>query len=126
MAKRVPELANVPEPTAPYSPCVEASGLIFISGQAGRDPESGTPQAVAEQTRVAMRRIGTILRDLGLGFEHLVKTSVFLTDISDFGEFNAAYGEFFTGPPPARTTVEVSALPKPEFRVEIEAVATRD
>lgn len=126
MAKRVPELASVPAPAAPYSPCVEAAGLIFISGQAGRDPETGTPEGLAEQTRVAMGRIGAILRDLGLGFEHLVKTTVFLTDITDFGEFNAAYGEFFTGPPPARTTVEASALPRPEFRVEIEAVAARD
>ncbi|NQV04913.1 hypothetical protein HQ535_00045 [bacterium] len=125
MPKSVPALPNVPAPRAPYSAAVEADGLVFISGQVGYDPESGLPLETVDQTRLAMERIGVILGDLGLGFGDLVKTTVFLIDISEFSSVNEVYGSFFDGEPPARSTFQVAALPRPQLRVEIEAIAVR-
>lgn len=124
MSKVVPELPGVPVPTAPYSPAVVSGGFVFISGQGGTEPDGRVPSDAASQTRVAMRRITAILAALDLGPEAIVKTTVFVTDMADFADVNAAYGEFFTGGHPARSTVEVSALPRPELVVEIEAVAS--
>lgn len=72
-----------------------------------------------------MGNIGRILGDLGLGFSDLVKATVFLTDIADFGSMNEVYGSFFEGDPPARSALQVAALPRPEFKVEIEVIAAR-
>lgn len=72
-----------------------------------------------------MSNIGRILGDLGLGFSDLVKSTVFLTDIADFGSMNEVYGSFFEDHPPARSALQVAALPRPEFRVEIEVIAAR-
>ena len=125
MEKITPELPNVAAPRAPYSPAVIAGDFIFISGQVGRDPDSVLPESTVDQTRVAMENIGRILSDLGLGFESLVKTTVFLTDINDFGVVNDVYATFFEETYPARSTYAVAALPRPELKVEIEAVAVR-
>ena len=72
-----------------------------------------------------MDNIGSILSDLGLGFSDVVKTTIFLGDIADYGTVNSVYGSYFDDEPPARSAVEVAALPKPEFRVEIELIAAR-
>jgi 2-iminobutanoate/2-iminopropanoate deaminase len=124
--KSVPELASAPKPLAPYSIAVEANGFVFISGQVAIDPTGGpTPDDVVGQARLVMDNLGRILSDLGLGYTDIVKTTIFLKDIADFGVVNGEYGAYFTEAPPARSTIQAGALPKPEFLVEIEAIAAR-
>lgn len=126
MPKTVPSLAGAPKPLAPYSVATEANGFVFVSGQVAIDPAGGpTPEGIADQARLVMDNLGRILADLGLGYGDLVKTTIFLADIGDFAAVNEVYGSYFDDEPPARSTIQAGALPKPEFRVEIEAVAAR-
>lgn len=126
MPKSVPDLPSAPRPLAPYSIATEANGFVFISGQVAIDPRGGaTPDDVTDQARMVMENIGRILSDLGLGFRDIVKTTIFLADVADFGRVNEVYGGFFDTDPPARSTIQAGALPKPEFKVEIEAIAAR-
>lgn len=126
MPKSVPPVSGGPKPVGPYSVVTEAHGFVFVSGQVGFDPATGTAidGAPADEARQVMANIGAILGSLGLGYDDIVKTTIFLTDMGEFGAVNEVYGSFFSGPPPARSTVEVAALPK-GFRVEIEVVAAR-
>ena len=104
----------------------EANGFVFVSGQVAIDPGSGgTPSDVVDQTRLIMDNLGKILADLGLGYDDIVKTTIFLTDVGDFASVNDIYGGYFPAEPPARSTFQVAALPRPDFKVEIEAVAAR-
>lgn len=126
MPKSTPATASGPRPVGPYSIAAEANGFVFLSGQVAFDPATGdrvdaTPAAEAAQ---AMKNIGAILGDLGLGYADIVKTTIFLTDMGDFAAVNEVYGGFFDGAPPARSTVAVAALPV-GFSVEIEVVAAR-
>jgi 2-iminobutanoate/2-iminopropanoate deaminase len=124
--KQVPTLSNAPRPLAPYSVATEANGFVFISGQVALDRNGGpTPEDVVDQTRLIMDNIGSILKDVGLGYPDIVKTTVFLSDIGDFGRMNEAYGSYFESDPPARSTFQVAALPRAEFKVEIEVVVAR-
>ena len=126
MSKSVLSFKGAPAPLAPYSVAVEAAGLIFISGQVAIDPSTGaTPEGIEAQTRLVMDNIGRLLGELGLGYDDLVKTTIFLKDIDDFGAVNAEYGSYFASDPPARTTVQAGALPAPQFLLEIESIATR-
>ena len=126
MPKSVPDLPSAPRPLAPYSIATEANGFVFISGQVAIDARGGaTPDDVTDQARMVMENIGRILSDLGLGFRDIVKTTIFLADVADFGRVNEVYGGFFDTDPPARSTIQAGALPKPEFKVEIEAIAAR-
>ncbi|MFO7548666.1 MAG: Rid family detoxifying hydrolase [Acidimicrobiia bacterium] len=126
MPKLVPTLVGAPKPLAPYSVATEANGFVFVSGQVAIDPTGGpVPQAVGDQTRLVMDNLGRILSDLGLGYADIVKTTIFLADIADFGTVNEVYGSYFDDEPPARSTIQAGALPRPEFTVEIEAVAAR-
>lgn len=104
----------------------EANGFVFVSGQVALDVAGGpTPEDVVDQTRVIMNNLGMILGDLGLDYSDIVKTSIFLTDIADFGRINEVYGPYFDSAPPARSTYQVAALPRAEFKIEIEAIAAR-
>ena len=109
----------------PYSPAVGAGDFVFVSGQIPLDPDGKivgyTPK---DQTRKALENLRATLKAAGLDLEHVVKTTVFLRDMDEFGAVNEVYGEFFKEPYPARSTVEVARLPK-ELHVEIEAVAYR-
>ncbi len=126
MPKQVPVLSNAPKPLAPYSAATDANGFVFISGQVAIDRTGGpTPTDVVDQTRLIMDNIGAMLDDLGLGYADIVKTTVFLSDIDDFARMNEAYGRYFDDDPPARSTFQVAALPRPEFRIEIEAIVAR-
>lgn len=126
MPKQIPTLSSAPRPLAPYSVATEANGFVFISGQVALDRSGGaTPTDVVDQTRLIMDNIGSILKDLGLGYPDVVKTTLFLTDIADFGRVNEAYGSYFESEPPARSTFQVAALPRSEFKIEIEAVVSR-
>jgi 2-iminobutanoate/2-iminopropanoate deaminase len=124
--KTLPETPSAPQTLAPYSPVAEAAGLVFLAGQVGIDPASGerAPDEVGAQARQVMANIGAILRDLGLGYEDIVKTAIFLADIGDFATVNDVYASYFEGDYPARTTVQAGALPG-GFLVEIEVVAAR-
>lgn len=126
MPKTVPETPSAPESLAPYSPAAEAAGLVFLSGQVGVDPSSGERAAddVAAQAHQVMSNIGALLDDLGLGYDDIVKTTIFLADIDDFSTVNEVYASYFDGEFPARTTVQAGALPL-AFLVEIEVVAAR-
>ncbi len=115
---------GAPAAIGPYSQAVKAAGLMFISGQLPLEPESGqmTAMDVVGQTTRVMENIKAILEAEGLGFGDVAKTTIYLTDLSDFGRVNEVYGAFFAESPPARVTVQVSALPK-GAKVEIDAVA---
>lgn len=126
MPKRILDAPSGPEPLGPYSIATEANGFVFLSGMVGIDPASGRSagDGIEEQTHQTMRNIGAVLGDLGLGYADIVKVTIFVTDMADFSRVNAVYGEYVGGSKPARSTVEVSALPG-GFRVEMEAVAAR-
>lgn len=126
MPKSILHAPSGPEPLGPYSIATEAHGLVFVSGAIPVDPESGDgiEGGIEEQTHQVMRNIGAVLGDVGLDYADIVKTTIFLTDIADFGAVNSAYGQYVGESKPARSTVEVSALPK-GFEVEIECIAAR-
>jgi 2-iminobutanoate/2-iminopropanoate deaminase len=125
MAKHVPMVPRGAKPIGPYSVAAEAIGrLVFVSGQVAIDPATGekeTGDAVAQTIRI-MENLGLVLGDLGLDFDDVVKTTIFLVDMADFPAVNEVYGRRFSGKPPARSTIQVAALPG-GFRVEIEAIA---
>ena len=112
-------------PVGPYSPAVGVGELVFLSGQVALDADGRLAAITApDQTRKAMENMRLLLAAAGLTFENVVKTTIFLTDMEDFAAVNEVYGKFFTPPYPARSTVQVGALPK-NAKVEIEAVAAR-
>jgi len=122
--KTAVETSAAPQAIGPYSQAIKANGFLFVSGQIPLDPETGQMSAVdiVGQTKQVMANLSAILAAEGLTFADVVKTTIYLTDLSDFGRVNEAYGEYFDSAPPARATVQVAALPK-GARVEIEAVA---
>ena len=126
MPKTVPETPSAPESLAPYSPAAEAGGFVFLSGQVGLDPATGerAPDDVAAQAHQVMANIGAVLGDLGLGYDDIVKTTIFLADIEDYPTVNEVYGSYFDGDFPARSAFQAGALPA-SFLVEIEVVAAR-
>ncbi len=113
-----------PKAIGPYSQAIRANGFIFISGQIPLDPT--TQQVVegdiAKQTECVLENLKGILEAGGSSLHHVVKTTVFLKDLNDFSAMNEIYGRYFSAQPPARATVEVSALPK-GARIEIELIA---
>ncbi len=126
MPKLIPDTPSAPKSLAPYSAAAEAAGLVFLAGQVGLDPATGerAPDDVTAQAEQVMKNIGAVLGDLGLGYEDIVKTTIFLADIDDFTAVNEVYASYFDGEFPARTTVQAAALPA-AFLVEIEVVAAR-
>ena len=109
----------------PYSQAIRSGDMVFCSGQLGLDPQTGElADGVEAQAERAMRNLQSVLDAAGLGFDDVVKTTIFLADIADFAAVNTVYGTFMPDPPPARSTVQVAALPK-GGRVEIEAIARR-
>ena len=115
---------GAPRAIGPYSPVIRAGNLVFISGQIPFNAETGTVVTgdIAAQTDQIMRNLGALLKAAGAGFEHLVRTTVFLMDMDDFAAMNEAYAKFMTDPPPARSTVQVTRLPR-DARIEIDAIA---
>lgn len=126
MPKIVPDTPSAPKSLAPYSPAAEASGLVFLSGQVGLDPSTGerAPDDVAAQAHQVMSNIGAVLGDLGLGYDDIVKTTVFLADMDEYPAVNEVYQSYFEGEFPARSAIQAGALPG-GFLVEIEVVAAR-
>lgn len=124
--KKIFETKNAPAPIGPYSQAVEAGGFLFCSGQIALDPSTGQvlTGSVAEQTELVMKNVAAVLQVAGLGFEHVVKTTIFLTDMADFPAVNEVYGRHFKSEPPARSTVAVQGLPR-GVKVEVEVLARR-
>jgi 2-iminobutanoate/2-iminopropanoate deaminase len=115
---------NLPKPVGPYSPGMIVGSLVFVSGQAGRDPATGSlAPDVEAQTTQALRNIEAILQAAGSGLQHVVRCGVFLVDMKEFPKMNEVYARAFGAHRPARTTVEVAGLPGEGLRVEIDAVA---
>ena len=124
MDKKVVTSENAPKALGPYSVAIRAGMFVFASGQLGLDPHSGNlvPGGIEAETRQALTNIRHVLADSGSSLDAVVKTTVFLRDMADFSKMNAVYAEFFPDNPPARSTVQVAALPR-DGNVEIEAVA---
>jgi 2-iminobutanoate/2-iminopropanoate deaminase len=112
-----------PAALGPYSQGIRAGEFVFASGQLGLDPETGAlRQGVAAQTEQALDNLAAVLRNGAASMSDVVKTTIFLADMADFETVNAIYGARFSGAPPARSTVQVAALPKGAV-VEIEMIA---
>jgi 2-iminobutanoate/2-iminopropanoate deaminase len=116
--------SGLPAPVGPYSPAIGFERLVFVSGQAGKDPSTGSlAPDVEAQTEQCLRNIATILAAAGTDLQHVLRCGVFLADMAEFPKMNAVYARMFGDHRPARTTVEVSALPGAGLRVEIDAIA---
>jgi 2-iminobutanoate/2-iminopropanoate deaminase len=123
MQPQIIEPAGSPKPVGPYSHAIRAGDFLFSSGQIPLTKEGKLVEGgIREQTRQVLENLSVILREQSLTFQNVVKTTVFMTDLSEFAEMNAIYGEFFKANFPARSTVQVAALPR-GARVEIEAIA---
>lgn len=123
--KKVISTDKAPKAIGPYSQAILAGDFVFISGQIPIDPESGEVKTdIKEATMQIIKNISNILAEAGLTLDSIVKTTVFLTNMEDFKEFNEAYETFFKKDPPARSTVAVKELPR-GVRLEIEAIAFR-
>ncbi len=115
---------QAPKAIGPYSIAVQLGSLVFTSGQLGLDPATGNlvPGGVEAEARQALTNLKAVVEAAGSGLESILKTTVFLQDMNDFGRVNAIYAEFFTGTYPARSAVQVAALPK-GGAIEIECIA---
>lgn len=115
---------NAPKAIGPYSQAIKASGFVFASGQIALDPATMqiVEGGIREQTERVMKNLEAVLQAAGSSLDGVVKTTVFLKDLTDFTEMNEVYGSFFRQTPPARSTVEVARLPR-DVRVEIDVIA---
>ena len=124
MSKTALHTENAPAAIGPYSQAVQAGNTIYVSGQLPIDPKTGAfaGEDIKSQTRQSLTNIKSILAEAGCDMSAVVKTTVLLSDIADFGAMNEVYSEFFEAPYPARAALQVAALPK-AAKVEIEVVA---
>lgn len=124
--KKIIITTQAPQAIGPYSQAVVAGNMVFLSGQLGLNPQTGdfVSDKVDEQARQALRNVEAILQEADLSLADVVKTTVFLADMSDFAQVNEVYASFFEPPYPARSAVAVKTLPKNAL-VEIEVIAVR-
>lgn len=115
---------KAPAAVGPYSQAMKVNGMLYASGQVGFDPATGllVGSTIAEQAEQVMKNIGAVLEAAGLTYDNVVKTTCFITDMKEFASFNEVYGKYFTNNKPARSCVEVSALPKGAV-CEVEIIA---
>ena len=125
METKIINTSKAPAPIGPYSQAVKAGNLLFISGQIPIDPATGSVDAtdIIAETHQVMHNLRAILAEAGAGFEHVVKTTILLSDMTLFAEVNTVYGKYFTGNFPARETYAVKGLPK-NANVEISMIAS--
>jgi 2-iminobutanoate/2-iminopropanoate deaminase len=126
MEKNIINTSNAPAPIGPYSQAVQAGNFLFISGQVAINPATGNIEAtdVAGEAEQVMKNLKAVLTEAGYDFSNVVKTTIFLSDMSLFGTVNEVYGKYFTGNFPARETVAVKGLPK-NVNVEISMTAAK-
>ncbi|HVN27105.1 MAG TPA: RidA family protein [Candidatus Binataceae bacterium] len=124
--KKLIQTNEAPAAIGPYSQAIDTGATIFCSGQIALDPRSGTlvDGGIEHETRRVLENIREVLAAAGLSLEDVVKTTIFMVDLSEFDIVNRVYGEHFSAPYPARSTVQVAALPR-KARVEIEAIAAK-
>jgi 2-iminobutanoate/2-iminopropanoate deaminase len=124
MSKQVIVTSSAPAPIGPYNQAIKANGFVFVSGQVAIIPATGeiVTSGIEPETHQVMHNILAILQTAGIGFEHIVKTTIFLSDMSLFAEVNAVYNTYFSGDFPARETVAVKGLPR-SVNVEISMIA---
>jgi len=125
MDKQVISTPNAPSAIGPYSQAIRAGNLLFVSGQISIDPSTGNvidDKTIQGQTRRVLQNLIAIVEAAGGSAHNIVKTTVFLRDMSDFVEMNAVYATFFTASPPARATVEAARLPR-DVSIEIDCIA---
>jgi 2-iminobutanoate/2-iminopropanoate deaminase len=122
--KKIINTTKAPAAIGPYSQGIQLGNLVFTSGQIPFNPETGTFAAgnIEEQTHQALKNLKAVLEEGGAELATVIKTTVFIKDMNDFGKINAIYGTYFPTNPPARSCVEVARLPK-DVSIEIEAVA---
>jgi len=127
MKKRIVTSDNAPAALGPYSVAVKAGSFVYTAGQLGLDPDTGNfaEGGIEAQTKQALENLKAVLEAAGSKLSKVVKTTVFLLDMNDFGAMNGVYGEYFTKEFPARSAVQVARLPK-DGLVEIEAIAILD
>jgi len=128
MTRRVIKTTLGPQAVGAYSQAIAAGNLIFVSGQIPLDPATGNLIAekdIKSQTRRVLLNLQGVLQGAGVSLGNVVRTTVFLKDMSDFADFNGVYAEFFNVDPPARSTVEVARLPK-DVAIEIDCIAMTD
>lgn len=120
---KIVETSNAPKAIGPYSQAIIAGDFVFCSGQIGIDPKTGNlVEGIENQTNQIIKNLEAVLKEAECSLQHIVKTTIFLTNITDFAKVNEIYGSFFAAHKPARATVEVSSLPKGAL-IEIEAIA---
>lgn len=126
MPKTIHDAPSGPTPFGPYSIVTEANGFVFVSGMVPINPETGesVDGDIKTQTHQVMQNIGAVLADVGLGYDDIVKTTIFVTNMADYPAVNEVYGEYVGESRPARSTIEASALPG-GFQVEIESISAR-
>ena len=123
--KNVIHTASAPAAIGPYSQAIQMGDFLFTSGQLGIIPETGElAQGVEAQTEWALKNLGAILTEAGMSYANVLKTTVFVADLADFAKVNAIYQQFFASEYPARSCVQVAALPKGGL-VEIECIASK-
>jgi 2-iminobutanoate/2-iminopropanoate deaminase len=124
MKKKVIQTEKAPKAIGPYSQAIQAGNLLFLSGQIPLDPASGelVKGDIREQTRRVLENLKGVLESQHLGMDDVVKVTIFLKDMGNFGQVNEVYGTYFPSSPPARSTVEVARLPR-DVDIEIEAIA---
>jgi len=128
MTRRVIKTTLAPQAVGAYSQAIAAGNLIFVSGQIPLDPATGNligEKDIKSQTRRVLLNLQGVLQGAGVSLGNVVRTTVFLKDMSDFADFNGVYAEFFNVDPPARSTVEVARLPK-DVAIEIDCIAMTD
>ncbi|MCB0820478.1 MAG: RidA family protein [Bacteroidetes bacterium] len=125
--KKIIHTSGAPSPIGPYSQAVQAGNTVFLSGQIAIEPSTGelVKGSLTEETRKVMQNIEAILNEVNLGFDSIVKTGIFLTDMAFFAEVNEEYSRWFKSDFPARETVQVAGLPK-GVRVEISMIAIKE
>lgn len=125
MSKKIIHTTDAPAAIGPYSQAVKFGKYLFSSGQIGLVPATGEmASGVEAQTEQAMRNLGAVLKENHMGYEDVLKTTVFVADLADFAKVNAIYESFFEGDYPARSCVQVAALPKGAL-IEIECIAAK-
>ena len=124
MEKNRIQTEKAPAAIGPYSQAIDLGEMIFTSGQIPVAPDGTISSDISQQTRQALLNLKAVVEAGGSSFDKVVKTTVFITDMAQFGEINAVYSEFFNEPYPARSCVQVAALPK-GVSIEIEAIALK-
>ena len=125
MFRKAISSCNAPKAIGPYSCAMKLGDFVYISGQLPIDASSGNmPETIEEQTKQSLANIEALLAEMFLEPRHVVKTTIYMSDLSEFSRMNEVYGKFFSEPYPARSCVEVARLPK-DALIEIEAIATK-